>query len=214
MAQSIVSGYLKGQFNGTEVTRAAMCSPLSERPAGARVDVLFSISTNARGTYTAITSYSSFNLNAFFMALNVTDKGSPKLPQELIDTILDNLFNDSEALKQCRLVSKSFLSTSQRLLWSRFTISDSAAENFLDSNKLSISSRVADLLDAYTTDLTFLENRKWKSHPNFPNFPRVERIIFKGEMFKINTPGQDFFQLIKISGALNSTSISRTTSIL
>lgn len=59
------------------------------------------------------------------MTLDVTSNNRPRVVQELLDSILDHLYCDSNTLKQCALVSPSFLPTSQRHLFSTFKISKS-----------------------------------------------------------------------------------------
>lgn len=130
------------------------------------------------------------------MALNTTDENRPAsaLFQELIEAILDHLHSERATLKSCALVSKSFLTTSQRHLFSTFHISATNLNqlvkhlrsfNSTDSRngKAPSQTGIAHLLNTHTTELIFL--RLWSlSHyypvdGSFPKFPNVRRIVFK-----------------------------------
>lgn len=119
------------------------------------------------------------------MTPNAPHNDRPKLDQKLVDAILDNLHDDPDSLKRCALVSKSFLPTSQRHLFSTFNITSWDAPKFRCFFEPSIpdTPRVPDLLNSHTTDLTFFGDCDWyfdSENTNFPKFPQVERIVFKG----------------------------------
>ena len=120
------------------------------------------------------------------------------LPQELVDTIFDYLRSEKATLKSCTLVSKSFLPTSQCHLFSTFKISKSNYRKFVElctptppestsddqREREALRARVVELVNNHTTDLTFFDSlNHWNfdlAHPNFPKFPHLRRIVFKG----------------------------------
>lgn len=131
------------------------------------------------------------------MALNTDNCGRPRVAQELLDLVLDHLHCDSETLKRCALASKSLLPTCQRHLFSTFQISDPdttrLAKLFVPSQHKSsdeedapLQARIADLLNAYTTDLTLVIGSEpglgyALDSPHLPEFRNVQRIVFKGD---------------------------------
>ena len=58
--------------------------------------------------------------------------GDPKLPQELVDEILDHLAEDTRTLRSCSLVAKSWISPSRRHLFSTLVLNP---EGILEWNK-------------------------------------------------------------------------------
>jgi hypothetical protein len=70
---------------------------------------------------------------AFFVLCNQKRLHSPltctygKIPQDIIDKIIAEVGDDTRLLKQCSLVSSSFLLPSRRQLFSRITLSDDQA---------------------------------------------------------------------------------------
>ena len=123
------------------------------------------------------------------MPLHIADNSRPRLAQELLDATLDHLHHDSATLKRCALVSKSFLPTSQRHLFSTFKISDSNAdkvEGFFDPTGSDVEddalrAAVADLLNTYTTDLTvaIVADSEVMESPHIPEFKNVQKIVFE-----------------------------------
>jgi hypothetical protein len=98
------------------------------------------------------------------MTLDAVDNGRPRLAQELLDLALDHVFHDSETLKKCALASKSLVPTCQRHLFSRYHISKSNVHKLVklftpckddDDEKTLLRASITDLMNTYTTDLTF-----------------------------------------------------------
>ena len=100
------------------------------------------------------------------MTLDTADRSRPEMAQELLDHILYFLRYDSRTLKPCSLVSKSFLPTSQRHLFSTFRITDLNVKELEDFSNVgkrssddtvsSLKDRVAELLSTNTIDLTLV----------------------------------------------------------
>lgn len=78
----------------------------------------------------------------------------PHLFQELVDGILDHLRDDVRALKKCSLVSKSFLPTAQRHLFSTLDL-DSSPHGHRISKRLQISLTLNPILSQYIRSLNF-----------------------------------------------------------
>lgn len=117
-------------------------------------------------------------LNIAVLIPMTSDDSCPKLVPDILDFTLDHLHNDIKTLKRCALVSKSFLPTSQRHLFSKYRLSNSnigkLEELFKpstddsdddvessdpptdahDDKSALLRARVAYLLNNYTTELT------------------------------------------------------------
>ena len=128
------------------------------------------------------------------MNLATTDDGRPRLAQELLDFVLDHLHYDKESLKRCALASKSLLPTCQRHLFSTYKITEPNVARLVGLFKLpasahgphestTLQTRIADLLDTYTTNLVLTELvfGSAVSKARFPGFKNVQRITFKGD---------------------------------
>ena len=119
------------------------------------------------------------------------------LAQELIDNILDHLHSETETLKSCAFVCRSFLPTCRLHLFATLQISGSnidrisellipppnASTDDCDPNRR-LRARIIRLLNAHTTDLTFVAPWDWPfnpTHHNFPRFTHLQRIVFKGD---------------------------------
>ena len=152
------------------------------------------------------------------MALHIADNARPMMAQELLDAILDHLHYDTKTLKRCALVCKSFLPTSQRHLFSTYQVSKSNMEKLMefftpltstdsdDDGNGSLRARVADLLNAYTTDLILsMPDDDETGFPDLPEFKNVRRVVFKG-----NAMGDD----LEVPPFLLGTWTSPTSKIL
>ena len=115
--------------------------------------------------------------------------------QELIDHILDFLHQDFDTLKQCSLVSKSFLPTSQRHIFSTLQITDSNVkkleEFFHRPESFDLRDRVSDLLNEYTTELTLFYSERTESiitNLCLPEFKNLRKIAFEGNKHGTDIP--------------------------
>ena len=132
------------------------------------------------------------------MASDTTGSNRPRLAQELIENILDHLYEDTETLCFCALASRSTRPASQHHLFSALKISGDNIHklrrlyNLYPMSTGDRNSRDPDetgvdkLLDEYLTELTFASPWNWNFSPtrdNFPIFPKLQRIVFKGKKF-------------------------------
>ena len=132
------------------------------------------------------------------MASDTTGSNCPRLAQELIENIIDHLYEDTETLWSCALASKSTLAASERHRFSALKISGDnmhKLRKLYDLYPMSTGDRnsrdpdetgVDKLLDQYVTELTFTSPWNWNFSPtrdNFPIFPKLQRIVFKGKKF-------------------------------
>ncbi|KAG7085362.1 hypothetical protein E1B28_002925 [Marasmius oreades] len=91
------------------------------------------------------------------MELDLGAGGTPTIPEELIDKILDLLWDDQEALKQSCLASRSFVRTCQKLIFECIWLEDIPSGGYLNGHLLTMAQRLGLLLRS-TPHLALLIN--------------------------------------------------------